>query len=873
MLLRLITIILFSIFPFFVCHSASFTTKSALVGEKKLVSLLPKNEFANETAENWMAKNEMPQVADKPMSSRDISYILRKTGFEPSPSEVSRWVGEYRSTLIKNLIEGINTEPVNNYPAWTKLEPRYWGQQDWPESKRSAFRSARRQEVSELRQWWITQMLASKSPLAERMVLFWENTFVAGFSGLDEKSHAQWMHHKTIRTHATGNYRELVHAMVKDPAVLIYLDNNRNERQSPNENLARELFELFTLGEGNYSESDIKEAAKALAGWHVSEFGKISFLEKSWARDFSKKKIFGVRKKFDGEGLVDLILRHQKASEFVVRRLWSEFVSLEPMPAEALAHWSDAFRKTDYQISELLTIMLNSSYFWDEKYRATTVKSPVELLVGMVRMAQHTEIPISVLDSRLANMGQVLFDPPDVSGWGYGDYWIDAAKLIEREQFQGLFSRSLNEKNVMEGEIKNSDDISMSPEKELNTIKLKLAGEAYQGMPPYRVSIKHAGGKWFSDIIYLQSARDTERLGRYEDESQWVWENIPLEVPHDVKDVEQIGIRFVTDAAGNGGDRNLFVGAVEWQGTILPGSLGVQSPGCSNDDGGRARHPDRLYCAGELTLDWKKLSKELVQSQTHITRKSLFETNELVLLWLKPPSEGKWQSIDLMFDNLTFMDRNWDYFGFKVVVDTERGNHFHIVFDEDRCLPSCFMRWPSGAWKDKLGLRHSIVSFNSADDWATKQYFGLKKADKEFVKSIISLMPRITELVANTLSHREPDSKNIWMERMGEFQRFANMKRWTPKNEYRLVENNLSKSGATLNMNNMQSMMAPIALDDTKYTLGSGKAITFDEWHTQLETFLTLASEPLESWMLSHYEGERLTDLKQVVMSPYLNIK
>ena len=449
---------LFSIFPFFVCHSASFTTKSAVVGEKKLVSLLPKSEFANVTAENWLAKNEMPQVADKPMSSRDVSYILRKTGFEPSPSEVSRWVGEYRSTLIVNLIEGLNTEPVNSYPAWTKLEPRYWGQNDWPESKRSAFRSARRQEVSELRQWWITQMLASKSPLAERMVLFWENTFVAGFSGLDEKSHAQWMHHKTIRNHATGNYRELAHSMVKDPAVLIYLDNNRNQKQSPNENLARELFELFTLGEGNYSESDIKEAAKALAGWHVSEFGKISFLEKSWARDFSKKEIFGVRKKFDGEGLVDLILRHQKASEFVVRRLWSEFVSLEPMPTEALAHWSEAFRKTDYEISELLTIMLNSSYFWDEKYRATSVKSPVELLVGMVRMAQHTEIPISVLDSRLANMGQVLFDPPDVSGWGYGDYWIDAAKLIEREQFQDLFSRSLNDKNVMRGEIKNSDD-------------------------------------------------------------------------------------------------------------------------------------------------------------------------------------------------------------------------------------------------------------------------------------------------------------------------------------------------------------------------------------------------------------------------------
>ena len=334
-----------------------------------------------------------------------------RPGFEPSPLEVSRWVGEYRSTLIANLIEGLKTDPVNSYPAWTKLEPRYWGQNDWPEGKRSAFRSARRQEVSELRQWWITQMLASKSPLAERMVLFWENTFVAGFSGLDEKSHAQWMHHKTIRNHATGNYRELAHSMVKDPAVLIYLDNNRNQKQSPNENLARELFELFTLGEGNYSESDIKEAAKALAGWHVSEFGKISFLENSWARDFSKKEIFGVRKKFDGEGLVDLILRHQKASEFVVRRLWSEFVSLEPMPTEALAHWSEAFRKTDYEISELLTIMLNSSYFWDEKYRATSVKSPAELLVGMVRMAQHTGFQFQFLMHGLLIWGRSCLTP------------------------------------------------------------------------------------------------------------------------------------------------------------------------------------------------------------------------------------------------------------------------------------------------------------------------------------------------------------------------------------------------------------------------------------------------------------------------------
>ena len=120
-------------------------------------------------------------------------------------------------------------------------------------------------------------MLATPSPLGERLVLMWENTFVAGFSGMDNKSHAQWFHHQTIRENAAGNYRDLVLAMLRDPGVLIYLDNNRNKKESPNENLARELFELYTLGESNYTEKDIKEAARVLAGWHVSEFGEIQF--------------------------------------------------------------------------------------------------------------------------------------------------------------------------------------------------------------------------------------------------------------------------------------------------------------------------------------------------------------------------------------------------------------------------------------------------------------------------------------------------------------------------------------------------------------------------------------------------------------------
>ena len=835
--------------------------------------LLVESAFSNLSATEWMAESDMSLVLDQSMTASEVSYVLRKIGFEPSPAEVSPWIGQNRSSLIRAVIGGLNSSPVIEFPEWTEFEPRYWGHNDWSENKRNAFRSARRQEIAELRQWWIKQMLASNSPLAERVVLFWENTFVAGFSGLEEKSHAQWMHHKTIREHALGNYREFLLAMVKDPAILIYLDNNENNRESPNENLARELFELFTLGEGNYSENDIKEAARALAGWHVSEFGKISFIENAWARDFTRKKIFGEKKNFDGEKLVELILRHPKASEFVVKRLWSEFISLEPIPEEALFHLSDAFRKMDYEISELLSVILNSSYFWEDKYRGTSVKSASEFMVGIVRMSQNTDLSISALDAALADMGQTLFDPPDVSGWGYGDYWIDAAKLIERERFQARISDTLTGKGMTVARPKNAMDFRLGEEKASNTMRIKLAGEAYQGPPPVRVSIKHSEGYWLSDTFYLNSARDTERLGRYKDESQWVWETISIPVPKEINAVETVAIQFTRDAAGNGGDRNLFVGAVEWQDQIIPGYLGVQSPGCQSNKGGKKRHPDRLYCAGQLKLDWKKLSGRVTQEQENIEQRSQFETNKLVLLWLKSPSKGGWQSIDLMFDGLSFEERTWDYFGFKLVVDTKNRHHFQIVFDEDRCKPSCFSRWPTGAWTDKLGIKHSIVSFNNFEDWAQRQYSTLESADKELVKSIISSMPKVREMIANTQIHREPDSQKIWLKRMDKFLKFASNSRWRAKNPFKLVERDVGGVDEPDTALSMSSMMSGVTIANEEYHLASGNPMVADEWHEKLETYLKLASEPLESWMLSYYEGERLTDLRQVIASPYMNIK
>ena len=815
--------------------------------------------------ETWLANSEMPLMQDAQMDGAEVAYVLRKTGFDPAPSEVAPWIGKNRSELVSYLLNSLESEPVVDVPPWTASQPRYWGQRDWPETRKRAFRSSRQQEIGELRQWWIKQMLATQSPLGERLVLMWENTFVVGFSGLDNKSHAQWFHHQTIRDRAAGNYRALVLSMMRDPGVLIYLDNNRNKKESPNENLARELFELYTLGESNYSEKDIKESARTLAGWHVSEFGEIKFQEKSWARDYGIKKIFGESGKFDGEDLVDLILRHPASAKYVVQRFWQEFVSSEPMPEEIKLAWADGFRSSDYEIEFLLEIVLTSDIFWNSSYRATSVKSPVEFLIGSLRFAQTNKLPVSVIDSSLSAMGQTLFDPPDVSGWGYGEYWLDPGFIIERERVQQLLKETLNVSSI------SMEQVQREPKNRI--VYLKLAGEAYKGPPPYRVIVKHSGGSWSSSEMLLHSARDTERLGRYLDESQWVWDTVEVELPPDVEKVTSISVLFPRDAAGNGGDRNLFVGAVALEGTIVPGASGTQYPGCRNDRvAGFIKYPDRLYCQGAIEYDWllatnlKKVSRvSQRESGTNLV------TKELVLRWLKPPSEGKWQGIDLMLDGLEYQGRRWDYFGFKLALD-ERKRWYQLSIDEDRCEPSCLEKWPPTAWKDKSGLRHVNIYFNNYESWAREQYFGLTEKDRNLVKALLSTAPIIRDLVQQTKAHQEPDSKQVWDERMAKFVEYSESSNWKLEPPPGLVQTELS---AKTDVTAMMSMggMSTMSIGTERYANANVIRQTPAEWHQNLETYLVLASEPLESWTLSGHEGDRILEMQDVLVNPYWNLK
>jgi uncharacterized protein (DUF1800 family) len=267
------------------------------------------------------------------------------------------------------------------------------------------------------------------------MTLFWHNHFATSQQKV-VRSMAMWNQHQLLRKEAMGSFSKLLLGIVRDPAMLIYLDNINSSWQSPNENLARELFELFTLGEastgGDYTEQDIKESARALTGYSVDgDTG--AFMFRPRLRDPGSKRILGSSGFIDAEGLIDIILKQPQTARYIVTKLWLEFVSPTPNPAVILKA-ADAFRQSGYDISAALRVLLFSDDFWAMNNRGSLIKSPVDLLVGVARQFQFAVSQPDVLMNRSAGLGQNLLMPPNVKGWPGGTQWINATTLLERKR-------------------------------------------------------------------------------------------------------------------------------------------------------------------------------------------------------------------------------------------------------------------------------------------------------------------------------------------------------------------------------------------------------------------------------------------------------
>lgn len=366
------------------------------------------------------------------LGAADARHLLNRTGFEANAVRIAEFARLSRGEALERLLAEAVTVAQSPPPASADAFVPFRRLGDLSVEERKAFQREQIERAVDLKNWWIGEMLRTPSPLAERMTLFWHNHFTSSLQKV-RSSALMFRQNALLRRHALGNFGALLHAVAKDPAMLVYLDSATSRRGKPNENFAREAMELFTLGEGNYSEDDIREAARAFTGWSIDR-DTGDFRWRPFAHDGGTKTVLGRRGDFDGEQVLDILLAQPQTAEFIVAKLWREFVSPDPDPTQT-RRIAQRFRQSGYDIRTALRELLNSDAFYASANRGSLVKSPVDLVIGTVRqfdVAYSDPLPLMVT---LRNLGQDLFSPPNVRGWPGGNAWIDSSTLLSRRQF------------------------------------------------------------------------------------------------------------------------------------------------------------------------------------------------------------------------------------------------------------------------------------------------------------------------------------------------------------------------------------------------------------------------------------------------------
>lgn len=359
-------------------------------------------------------------------------HLLNRTGFAASEPEIQSFSRLTREQATDRILKGALTVALTPAPRWIDepIIPRY-KRRDMRREERQAERSLNIERAFELREWWYREMLDTPSPLTEKMTLFWHNYFATSQQKV-RFTPLMYRQNIALRQNALGNFGTLLHEIARDPAMVIYLDSAKNRREHPNENFAREVMELFTLGEGNYTERDIREVARAFTGWSLDrDTGQFFF--RRGLHDFGQKAVLGRTGDFDGDAVLDILLAHPQTAEFISRKLWKEFISPTP-DDEELHRFARIFRNSRFDIKTVMRAILTSDTFYAAENRATLVKSPVELVVGTLKQFEIEAPNLRPFVIAGALLGQNVFAPPNVKGWPGGEAWINSATLLGRKQ-------------------------------------------------------------------------------------------------------------------------------------------------------------------------------------------------------------------------------------------------------------------------------------------------------------------------------------------------------------------------------------------------------------------------------------------------------
>ncbi|HET9112966.1 MAG TPA: DUF1800 domain-containing protein [Burkholderiales bacterium] len=398
------------------------------------------------------------------MGDADAWHLLTRTGFAPNPQELANYAGLSRTEAVDRLLTNPSQQAVTPVPADLEAYmPRPEHFKDLSPDEKKQFRRQQARRNLELEAWWMQEMMVTPAPLTEHMTMFWHNHFV---SSSQKVKSAQLMlrQNELLRRYALGNFGDMLHAMAKDPAMILYLDTQQNRKGQPNENFAREVMELFTLGIGHYSEQDVKEAARAYTGWSVDRTTG-AFINRPGQHDNGIKTVLGQSGDFNGDDVLNILLEQPATAEWITRKLWRELISTDPDPL-TIKRDAAIFRR-HYEIRPLLRALLLSDAFWSDKNRGNLVKSPVELIVGSVRQLQiHPDPRALAIASR--QLGQNVLAPPNVKGWPGGDAWINSTTLLLRKQFLDRITRGqempIPQKLLPDGAPEDATSFACDPE-------------------------------------------------------------------------------------------------------------------------------------------------------------------------------------------------------------------------------------------------------------------------------------------------------------------------------------------------------------------------------------------------------------------------
>ncbi len=398
--------------------------------------------------------------------TRRIAHLLRRAGFSPTRAEIDRAVAQGYEATVAELLHP-EAQPDLEIED---LIRRYHVDQN----------SLMLLESSQ--GYWLYRIINSRRPLEEKMALFWHGLFATAYGKLNHAKAVVNQTH-TFRRHALGSFADILLDLSRDPAMIFWLDNKDNHKDAPNENYGRELLELFSMGIGNYTEDDVKAAARSFTGWTIENaeymsirasrdsfwpYGRIDwqFRYRDDDHDHADKTFLGHTGPFNGQDIIDIIIRQPATAHYIAGKLYNFFVSDRPDEAD-IGILADEFVRTNGDIRAVMRRLFLSDFFTDESARLARVKSPAELVGGAARLAGSHRAPewtIVNLAMDVNFMGQEILNPPTVEGWHTGTEWIDTGNLVERINAAGAEMRDVSRPGVRAiiNRVKSSGDI-LSP--------------------------------------------------------------------------------------------------------------------------------------------------------------------------------------------------------------------------------------------------------------------------------------------------------------------------------------------------------------------------------------------------------------------------